>query len=89
MNNVHGVAVDPADARVFVDDRANHRVQCSTRTGSTSLEWKIAVRSFGACTSSRLARTGRFVTFDRNRTGQDDQGRPRWCFLRVLVGHCR
>ena len=33
MNNVHGIAVDPQTRRVFVNDRANHRVQVFDENG--------------------------------------------------------
>ena len=43
MNNVHGIAVDPATRRVFVNDRGNHRVQVFDENGKYLYEW-----SFGA-----------------------------------------
>ena len=43
MNNVHGVAVDPQTRRVFVNDRANHRVQVFDENGKFLNQW-----SFGA-----------------------------------------
>jgi len=33
MNNVHGIAVDPVTRRVFVNDRANHRIQVFDENG--------------------------------------------------------
>jgi hypothetical protein len=33
MNNVHGLAVDPKTHRVFVNDRANHRIQAFDENG--------------------------------------------------------
>ncbi len=33
MNNVHGLAVDPQTRRVFVNDRANHRIQVFNENG--------------------------------------------------------
>jgi hypothetical protein len=41
MNNVHGVAVDPQTRRVFVNDRANHRIQVFDENGKYIYEWKI------------------------------------------------
>jgi sugar lactone lactonase YvrE len=43
MNNVHGVAVDPQTRRVFVNDRANHRVQVFDENGKFLNQW-----TFGA-----------------------------------------
>ena len=43
MNNVHGVAVDVQTRRVFVNDRANNRVQVFDENGEYLDEW-----SFGA-----------------------------------------
>jgi hypothetical protein len=39
MNNVHGVAVDVQTRRVFVNDRANNRVQIFTENGEYIDEW--------------------------------------------------
>jgi 6-bladed beta-propeller/NHL repeat len=33
MNNVHGLAVDPQTRRIFVNDRANHRIQVFDENG--------------------------------------------------------
>ena len=44
MNNVHGVAVDVATRRVFVNDRDNHRIQIFDENGKYLSEWKIAVK---------------------------------------------
>jgi 6-phosphogluconolactonase (cycloisomerase 2 family) len=41
MNNVHGIAVDPATRRVFVNDRANHRVQVFDENGKYLYEWSL------------------------------------------------
>ena len=41
MNNVHGVAVDAETGRVFVNDRANHRIQIFDENGTYESEWKI------------------------------------------------
>ncbi|MFL2547434.1 MAG: hypothetical protein ACJ0SL_08780 [Candidatus Rariloculaceae bacterium] len=41
MNNVHGVAVDPETNRVFVNDRANNRVQVFTDDGEFLDEWSF------------------------------------------------
>ena len=65
MNNVHGVAVDVETRRVFVNDRANHRVQIFDENGKYLSEWKIAVRP----SSLHLIQIGAdrtLVTFDRN-----------------------
>ena len=64
MNNVHGVAVDVETRRVFVNDRANHRVQIFDENGTYLSEWKIAVRP----SSLHLVQIGAdrtLVTFDR------------------------
>jgi hypothetical protein len=39
FNNVHGVAVDPQSRRVFVNDRANHRIQVFDENGKYLSEW--------------------------------------------------
>ena len=65
MNNVHGVAVDVETRRVFVNDRANHRVQIFDESGKYLSEWKIAVRP----SSLHLIQIGAdrtVVAFDRN-----------------------
>ena len=65
MNNVHGVAVDVETRRVFVNDRANHRIQIFDENGKYLTEWKIAVRP----SSLHLIQIGQdrtLVTFDRN-----------------------
>jgi len=41
MNNVHGIAVDPTTRRVFVNDRANHRVQVFDENGKYLDEWSM------------------------------------------------
>jgi len=41
MNNVHGVAVDVQTSRVFVNDRANNRVQVFTEDGEYLDEWSF------------------------------------------------
>jgi sugar lactone lactonase YvrE len=41
MNNVHGIAVDPQTLRVYVNDRANHRVQIFDANGKYLTEWRI------------------------------------------------
>ncbi|MDG2087888.1 MAG: hypothetical protein P8J68_04020 [Arenicellaceae bacterium] len=41
FNNVHGIAVDPATGRVFVNDRQNHRVQAFTADGEFLHEWPV------------------------------------------------
>ena len=41
MNNVHGVAVDVQTRRVFVNDRANHRVQVFDENGEYLDEWSF------------------------------------------------
>jgi hypothetical protein len=40
-NNVHGVAVDPATSRVFVNDRGNRRIQVFDQNGEYLSEWSI------------------------------------------------
>jgi len=65
MNNVHGVAVDVETRRVFVNDRANHRIQIFDENGKYLSEWKIAVRP----SSLHLIQIGadrKLVAFDRN-----------------------
>ncbi len=42
MNNVHGIAVDPVTKHVFVNDRANHRVQVFDENGKYLYEWHFA-----------------------------------------------
>ena len=41
FNNVHGVAVDPATNRVFVNDRNNHRIQVFTEDGEFLDDWVV------------------------------------------------
>ena len=41
FNNVHGIAVDPASERVFVNDRQNHRIQVFTKDGNYLDEWSV------------------------------------------------
>jgi len=41
MNNVHGIAVDPVTRRIFVNDRANHRVQVFDENGKYLYEWSF------------------------------------------------
>ena len=41
FNNVHGIAVDPASQRVFVNDRENHRIQVFSEEGAYLHEWSI------------------------------------------------
>ncbi|MBT5031310.1 MAG: hypothetical protein HOM55_03340, partial [Proteobacteria bacterium] len=41
FNNVHGIAVDPATGRVFVNDRQNRRIQAFTADGEYLHEWPI------------------------------------------------
>ncbi len=41
MNNVHGIAVDPVTRRVFVNDRANHRIQVFDENGKYLYEWSM------------------------------------------------
>jgi DNA-binding beta-propeller fold protein YncE len=65
MNNVHGIAVDPETRRVYVNDRANHRIQIFDQDGKYLSEWSIAVRP----SSLHLIYMGadRMIwTFDRN-----------------------
>ena len=44
FNNVHGVAVDPETRRVFVNDRANGRVQVFDENGTYLDEWSFGDR---------------------------------------------
>jgi hypothetical protein len=44
MNNVHGIAVDPETNRVFVNDRANRRVQVFDENGNYLDEWSFGPR---------------------------------------------
>jgi DNA-binding beta-propeller fold protein YncE len=41
MNNVHGIAVDPESRRVFVNDRANRRIQVFDENGTFQHAWSI------------------------------------------------
>jgi len=41
MNNVHGIAVNPETRRVFVNDRANKRIQVFDENGTYLDEWRI------------------------------------------------
>jgi hypothetical protein len=41
MNNVHGIAVDPTNRHVFVNDRNNHRIQVFDENGKYLSEWHI------------------------------------------------
>ena len=41
MNNVHGIAVDPQTRRVYVNDRANHRIQVFDENGKYLTEWSM------------------------------------------------
>jgi sugar lactone lactonase YvrE len=41
FNNVHGIAIDPATNRVFVNDRDNHRAQVFTEDGEYLDEWRF------------------------------------------------
>ncbi len=41
FNNVHGIAVDPATNRVFVNDRNNHRIQVFTEDGEFLDDWIV------------------------------------------------
>ncbi len=43
-NNVHGVAIDPATQRVFVNDRANRRIQVFDQDGEYLYEWSVGER---------------------------------------------
>jgi peptidylamidoglycolate lyase len=44
FNNVHGIATDPETRRVFVNDRANGRVQVFDANGSFLDEWSFGAR---------------------------------------------
>ena len=65
MNNVHGVAVDVETGRVFVNDRANHRIQIFDGDGTYLSEWKINV-SPSSLHLVQIGADGTLVTFDRN-----------------------
>jgi sugar lactone lactonase YvrE len=39
MNKVHGIAVDPQTGRIFVNDRANRRIQVFNENGKHLYEW--------------------------------------------------
>ena len=41
FNNVHGITVDPQTRQVFVNDRANHRVQVFDENGKYLREWSF------------------------------------------------
>ena len=41
FNNVHGIAVDPATNRVYVNDRNNHRIQVFTEDGEFLNDWVV------------------------------------------------
>jgi hypothetical protein len=43
-NNVHGIAVDPTTRRVYVNDRANSRVQVFDENGKYLSEWNFGPR---------------------------------------------
>jgi peptidylamidoglycolate lyase len=43
-NNVHGIAVDPTTRRVYVNDRANSRVQVFDENGNYLDEWNFGPR---------------------------------------------
>jgi hypothetical protein len=43
MNNVHGIAVHPETRRVFVNDRANRRIQVFDEMGKYLYEWSVGV----------------------------------------------
>jgi DNA-binding beta-propeller fold protein YncE len=62
MNNVHGVAVDVATRRVFVNDRDNHRIQIFDENGRYLSEWKIATRPSSLPTFDR--NTHKMVKYD-------------------------
>jgi DNA-binding beta-propeller fold protein YncE len=65
MNNVHGVAVDVNTGRVFVNDRANHRIQIFDADGNYLSEWKINV-SPSSLHFIEINDDGHAVVFDRN-----------------------
>ena len=44
MNNVHGIGVDPTTRRVYVNDRANNRVQVFDENGKYVDEWSFGSR---------------------------------------------
>jgi hypothetical protein len=64
-NNVHGIAVDHASRRVFVNDRGNHRIQIFDENGKYLSEWSIAVRP-SSLHLIQIGADGMLWTFDRN-----------------------
>ncbi len=84
MNNVHGIAVDPATRRVFVNDRGNHRVQVFDENGKFLDQWR-----FGEPPSDihlLLITRGWPPLGRRSRHEQDPEVRPRRPFP-LLMGH--
>ena len=73
FNNVHGIAVDPASGRVFVNDRQNHRIQVFTEDGEFIEEWPDGWYRCGIVfTSDGVDTNGRcdiFVADDDNERG--------------------
>ena len=65
MNNVHGVAVDVETSRVFVNDRANHRIQIFDENGTYLSEWSIDTRP-SSLHFVQIGADRALVTFDRN-----------------------
>ena len=65
MNNVHGVAVDAETRRVFVNDRANHRIQIFDENGNYLSEWSIDTRP-SSLHFVQIGADRALVTFDRN-----------------------
>jgi sugar lactone lactonase YvrE len=64
MNNVHGVAVDVATHRVFVNDRQNHRIQIFDANGQYQSEWAIKQRP-SSLHLIQIGDDGHLVTFDQ------------------------
>jgi hypothetical protein len=64
-NNVHGIAVDHATRRVFVNDRGNHRIQIFDENGKYLSEWSIKVRP-SSLHLIQIGADGMLWTFDRN-----------------------
>ena len=84
MNNVHGVAVDPMNRHVFVNDRNNHRIQVFDENGKYLYDWRIDADP----SSLHLLYIGQdrnIWTFDRSTNKMvkyDQQGH-----LLIRVGH--
>lgn len=63
-NNVHGVAVDAATGRVFVNDRANHRIQIFDENGQYLSEWGFTQRP-SSIHLIQIGQEGTLVAYDQ------------------------